>query len=135
MVTCNSAGYLDLCLDSIRRNTSYPNYEVIVIDNHSTDATADLLRKHAADSRIRVHLLDSNPGFAAASNLAALEASGEYLILLNADTLVTSGWIGRLLGHLRADTGLGQVSQRDQRSLSQSSPDGRVAIALARNMV
>jgi GT2 family glycosyltransferase len=111
VVTYKSAEYVDLCLDSIRRNTSYPNYEVIVIDNHSTDATPDLLRKHAAaDSRIRVQLLDSNRGFAGANNLAAREATGEYLILLNADTLVTSGWIGRLLAHLRADASLGLVS-------------------------
>ena len=58
MVAYNSAEYFDLCLDSIRHTTSYPNYKVIVIDNHSTDATADLLHKHAADSRIRVHVLD-----------------------------------------------------------------------------
>ncbi|MDP8979587.1 MAG: glycosyltransferase [Acidobacteriota bacterium] len=111
VITYNSAEYVDLCLDSIRRNTSYPNYEVIVIDNHSTDGTADLLRKQAAaDPRVRVHPRDTNLGFAAANNLAAREASGEYFILLNADTMVTSGWIGRLLRHLRADSALGMVS-------------------------
>ena len=57
---------------SIRRNTAYPNYEVIIVDNHSADGTLDLLRDYPAlDEQIRITLLDSNKGFAAATNEAA----------------------------------------------------------------
>jgi polysaccharide pyruvyl transferase CsaB len=110
IATHNSAEFVRPCLRSIARETSYPNYEVIVVDNASTDGTLQELQEcAAADPRIRVQALSTNTGFAAANNAGALAAEGEYLILLNIDTMVTSGWIGRLLGHLRRDPLIGVI--------------------------
>ncbi len=53
--------------------------------------------------------LNRNSGFAAGNNLAARQANGEYLILLNIDTMVTSGWIERLLRHVRLDPSIGII--------------------------
>ena len=110
MVTYNSAEFIGACLDSIRRNTAYPNYEVVIVDNNSTDGTKDLLRQYAGhDARIRVTLLGTNKGFAAATNEAAAGASGEYFLMQNADTMVTSGWITRLIRHVGIDSTVGLV--------------------------
>ena len=110
IVTYNSAEFVRLCLDSIRDCTAYPALEIIVVDNGSTDGTADILRKYAlTERRIRVECLDRNSGFAAGNNLAARQANGEYLILLNIDTMVTSGWVERLLRHVRLDPSIGII--------------------------
>src|ERR1035441_4460719 len=98
MVTYNCREFLRPCLDSIFRNTAYPNYELVVVDNNSSDGGQDILREYAAgDSRIRLALLAENRGFAGGNNEAARHGDGEYLLLLNPDTIVTFGWMHRLL--------------------------------------
>ncbi len=110
IVTHNSAEFVAPCLESIRDCTAYPAYEVIVVDNASSDATAEIVgRYEEADRRIGVTRLTENTGFAAGNNLAARQASGEYLIMLNVDTVVTSGWIERMLRHVRRDPSIGII--------------------------
>jgi GT2 family glycosyltransferase/SAM-dependent methyltransferase/glycosyltransferase involved in cell wall biosynthesis len=110
VVTHNSDRYILPCLESILRNDSYPNVEIIVVDNASTDVTADMVRSFSDRSpRFRYELLDSNRGFAAGNNLAAQLSQGEYLAFLNPDTVVTPGWLGRLLSHLNREPGIGLV--------------------------
>jgi len=110
IVTHNSAEFVAPCLESIRDSTAYPAYEVIVVDNASSDPTADIVEKYAeADRRVQINRLAENTGFAAGNNLAARKASGEYLIILNVDTVVTSGWIERMLRHVRRDRSIGII--------------------------
>jgi polysaccharide pyruvyl transferase CsaB len=110
IVTYNSAEFVLPCLESIRDSTAYPAYEVIIVDNASTDGTAEVLRKYAAtDDRIQIDCLATNKGFSGGNNYAARKATGEYLILLNIDTMVTSGWIERMLRHIRHDPSIGIV--------------------------
>jgi GT2 family glycosyltransferase len=83
----------------------------VVVDNHSFDGTAGILRQYAAaDPRIRVHLLSENRGFAGGNNEAARQSSGEFLLLLNPDTIVTSGWLHRLMRILQTDPAAGIVA-------------------------
>ena len=109
VISFDNAALLAQCLDSVRDCTTHPNYEVLVVDNRSSRVTAALLAaRSAADPRVRVLRTDHNAGFAAAANLG-LRAPGdyEYAVLLNDDTLVTRGWLQRLLLHLAdARTGL-----------------------------
>ena len=110
MVTYNSRHYVRPCLESVLRNTSYPNYEVLIADNGSSDDTLELLHRYAEDEpRLRVIALGENKGFAAANNVAARQAGGQYLIFLNIDTVVTPGWVGRLLRHHQRDPSAGVV--------------------------
>jgi GT2 family glycosyltransferase/glycosyltransferase involved in cell wall biosynthesis len=100
VVTYNSAEYVDLCFESLLRHTSYPSFEVIAVDNASGDATAERLEAFARrDGRIRVIRNERNLGFAGGNNQAAGLARGEYLVMLNADTIVTPCWLERLLRH------------------------------------
>ena len=110
IVTHNSLEFVDCCLDSVLRNTSYPNFEVIIADNASSDETPSaLLRWADRDRRIRVQCLPRNLGFAGANNAVARQARGAYLVLLNIDTVVTPGWVGRLMRPHREDPSIGQV--------------------------
>jgi GT2 family glycosyltransferase len=101
IVTYNNLVYTRLCLESILKNTDYINYEVIIVDNNSTDGTCDYLGL-MTDRFPNLHVIfnESNHGFARANNQGLAQASGEYFILLNNDTIVPSGWLSRLLRHL-----------------------------------
>jgi GT2 family glycosyltransferase len=78
------------------------------VDNASTDDTVSQLGEYAEpDSRLRVVALPKNLGFAGGNNRAVQESRGEHLIFLNIDTMVTAGWIGRLLRHIHRDHSIG----------------------------
>ncbi|HUF56672.1 MAG TPA: glycosyltransferase family 2 protein [Thermohalobaculum sp.] len=84
---------------SARAETAAP-HEIIVVDNASTDGSAEAIAR--AFPEIRLMAESRNHGFARATNLAAAEARGEYLLLLNPDTVVLDGAIDRLLAFARA---------------------------------
>ena len=72
-------------------------YELILVDNGSSDGTPEYLRSFAqAHSNVKVILNTSNLGFAHGNNQGAAAATGEILVFLNNDTLVTSGWLDGL---------------------------------------
>jgi GT2 family glycosyltransferase len=97
IVTYNNVEYTRLCIESVLRNTHTPRYEVIVVDNASSDATREYLQQ-VPD--VRVILNDRNEGFARANNQGIAASTGRFVILLNNDTVVPPGWSCRLLRHL-----------------------------------
>jgi GT2 family glycosyltransferase len=110
LVTHNSRDFIGPCLDSIARNTSYPNYEVLIADNASADGTAGILQSRVqADPRLRVTLHAKNLGFSPANNLLARQSAGPLLVFLNTDTIVSPGWLGRLRRPLLCDPRVGAV--------------------------
>jgi GT2 family glycosyltransferase/glycosyltransferase involved in cell wall biosynthesis len=105
VVTYNNLALTRLCLESVVCNTDYPNYEVIVVDNNSSDGTPAYLRYLANEySNIQVVLNPENAGFARANNQGIARSTGDYFVLLNNDTIVPSGWLSRLLRHLQDPT-------------------------------
>ncbi|MFP5289309.1 MAG: glycosyltransferase, partial [Thermoanaerobaculia bacterium] len=98
------------CLESVLTGETWPRFEILVVDNASPDGTAEYLRSLAAsDPRVRIFLQERNLGFPAANNLGLREARGEVFLLLNNDTVVPPGMIGRLVRPLRRDRQLGIV--------------------------
>ncbi len=81
------------CLASIAQRTDGPAYEVIVVDDGSTDATPELLGR--IEGLVLLHN-DVNLGFIGSCNHGAAAARGEFLVFLNNDTLVTAGWLQAL---------------------------------------
>lgn len=86
IVSYNVKHYLEQCLVSVRRACRDIEAEVWVVDNASRDSTADYVRRHFPE----VHLIanDENVGFSRANNMAILRSAGEYVLLLNPDTVV-----------------------------------------------
>lgn len=83
------------CIRSLYAETCDISFEVIVVDNGSSDGSAQAIAN--AFPQIRLIALAHNLGFGPANNLAAREASGKYLLLLNSDTVVLDKAIGRLV--------------------------------------
>jgi GT2 family glycosyltransferase/glycosyltransferase involved in cell wall biosynthesis len=101
IVTYNNLALTRLCLESLFRNTDYPNYEVIVVDNSSSDDTQSYLVKlSACHENLKIILNETNLGFAKANNQGIRRSSGDYIVLLNNDTIAPRGWLSRLLKHL-----------------------------------
>lgn len=105
IVTFNNLKYTKLCLESIFAKTAYPNFEIIVIDNASSDDTVDYVNNLAlTHGNINIIVNKENKGFVAANNIGIQKATGELIILLNNDTIVTPGWISGLIKYLNDPT-------------------------------
>jgi GT2 family glycosyltransferase/glycosyltransferase involved in cell wall biosynthesis len=98
------------CLASLEACSDYPNLELIVVDNASSDGTPEFLRTwERGAGRRRVLLNEDNKGFAGGNNQGLAVATGDYLVLLNNDTQVTPGWVRTLRAHLARDPGIGII--------------------------
>jgi GT2 family glycosyltransferase len=98
------------CLQSIFEQTDYPDFEVIVVDNNSNDGTQEYLKAFAGkEPRLRLIQNKVNRGFAGGNNDAIRVARGNFLVLLNTDTLVSRGWLQGLVRELQADSSIGLV--------------------------
>lgn len=99
--TKNQQGLLSRCIESIVEKTLYKNYEILIIDNQSTEPDAvyylEQITKLGAEN-IRILSYPHKFNFSAINNQAATQARGEYLLLLNNDTAVLRGdWLNSLL--------------------------------------
>ncbi|MBT3346353.1 MAG: glycosyltransferase [Gemmatimonadetes bacterium] len=107
----NGAGLTEKCLFGIAGNTAdEPNYEVIVVDNGSSDWTMYLL--HAMEGDLRVLSNDRNLGFARACNQGAADARGEYVLFLNNDTVPHAEWLAAMVDVADSDPTIGVVGAR-----------------------
>lgn len=97
------------CLNSISEHTSGIDYEIIVIDNASTDATAQLFKSVRGLTYVRNQV---NANFAGGNNQGAKIARGKYLMFLNNDTAVTPGWLNALVDELEHNSRTGIVGGR-----------------------
>lgn len=87
------------CLESIAHYTTYPNYEIVLVDTGSSDKKVWHLYEEFADEKVRVEKWTKPFNFSAVCNFGASKARGKYLLFLNNDTeVITSNWIEGLLG-------------------------------------
>ncbi|QDT76779.1 SPBc2 prophage-derived glycosyltransferase SunS [Gimesia maris] len=105
LVTHNQLAYTQICIESIFKRTIAP-FELIVVDNGSTDGTTEYL---SSLDRVRVIENEENRGFPAAANQGIEIATGDAVLLLNNDTIVTTGWLDSLRTTLRSDEKIGIV--------------------------
>lgn len=95
----NSAPFLADCLSSIQKQT-YSNWELIIINDGSTDNTRQILESFAADSRIRIYSRKSNSGIAASLNQAVSLAKGQFLARMDADDVMYPHRLSRQVRYL-----------------------------------
>ena len=86
------------CLFSLKKNTSGVKYEIIIVDNASTDDTGRLFSEKVQN--VTYHRNDANLGFAKACNQGAAKAKGKYIVFLNNDTVPLTEWLTALIGEL-----------------------------------
>ncbi|MBU1638474.1 glycosyltransferase [bacterium] len=98
------------CLEAISNDASRVSYEVIVVDNHSTDDTPKLLE--AVEGDIKVLRESMNRGFASACNRGARLADGKYLLFLNNDTAPQSGWLDAMVECAEQNESTGAVGAK-----------------------
>ncbi|CUS97754.1 Glycosyltransferase, GT2 family [Candidatus Chrysopegis kryptomonas] len=101
----NQLEYTKLAIESIRKYTYIP-YELIVVDNASTDGTYQYLSTLQDAKLIRN---PENYGFPKAVNQGIAHAEGDYIVILNNDVIVTDKWLERLIEHLKKDNSIGIV--------------------------
>ncbi len=95
IVSWNSAEYLPRCLDCLNAQT-FRNFEVVIVDNGSTDCALDNLAERYPNFNFQIKQLDRNHGFAVANNIGARLARGLWLALLNPDAFPAPDWLAAL---------------------------------------
>lgn len=121
IVSWNTVSFLENCLASILANPPTSSFEIWVVDNASTDDSPRMVREKFP----QVHLVENreNVGFARANNQAIQQCAGEYVLLLNPDTLVTSGALQALSNFLDKHPEAGAAGAKIL------NPDGSLQIA------
>lgn len=99
IVNYNSLFHLDLCLKSMLIRSKFP-FEVLIVDNHSTNDSSFAYLQKLTDPRIRVIYNQTNLGFPKSCNLGLEKAQGDLLVTMNPDVLVPPNWLNRLHWHL-----------------------------------
>lgn len=111
VLTYNAKKYTEKCLDSIRHHTTVP-YELIVIDNASTDGTVEMLEERAKENEFTTLVLNrSNQGVAGGRNQGLELARQDIVIFLDNDTVVGKDWDTTILKHFYRDQKIGIVGK------------------------
>lgn len=106
----NGLGFTKKCLASIKSKTTSPDYEIIVVDNGSCAKEVQELKKMRAKKAIdKLILNESNRGFSGGNNQGIKAAEGDYLFLLNNDTILTENWLAELVKTAEKDPKIGVV--------------------------
>ncbi len=120
----NGAHHLPACLDSLRRQ-SFRDFQVIVVDNASTDGSLDLLAREYPE--VRVMALPENRGFAGACNAGIRATRSQFVALLNNDTEAHPSWLAAIVDAFRRHPDVGIVASKmllfDRRDIFHTAGD------------
>ncbi len=120
----NGAHHLPTCLEALRRQT-FRDFEVIVVDNASTDESRELLARDFPE--VRIIALPENRGFAGACNAGIRAARGEIVVLLNNDTEADPGWLAAVVDAFERHPEVGIVASKmllfDRRDVFHTAGD------------
>jgi GT2 family glycosyltransferase len=103
----NGIVWVEKCLSSVLE-TKYPNFEVIFVDNASTDESLLWVEQHlGGDARVKIIKNAENVGYSAGNNIGFAHSSGDYIVFLNNDTVVDPEWLSRLVNAFTEDESIG----------------------------
>ena len=123
IVNYNVSYYLLQCVDSLSHALRGTDSEVIVVDNHSRDNSVTLLRQYHPEVRIVENL--HNLGFAKANNIAIRQSRGEYVLLLNPDTIVSESVVKGVISFLDSHPEAGSAGVRMLNADGTVAPESR----------
>ena len=126
IVNYNVRTYLEQCLHSVRKALEGIEGEVFVVDNHSTDDSVEVL--HRDYPWVRLIENQDNMGFARANNMAIREAQGEYVLLLNPDTVVGEHTLREALAFMEAHEQAGGAGVMMHNADGTKAPESRRAL-------
>lgn len=106
----NGRKFLEECIDSLKGQT-FQDFETILVDNGSTDGSADFAEERYGEF-LRVVRNKENLGFAGGNNVGIRMARGEYIVLLNNDTMVDPRWLEELVKAARFDPPIGMWASK-----------------------
>jgi len=101
IINYNGKHHLEKCLKSLIQ-IDYKNYEIILVDNNSSDDSINFVKKFYPS--VGIIQLEKNYGFAEPNNIGAKRATGEFLLFLNNDTIVKSNFISELVNVINTDS-------------------------------
>src|SRR5690606_11368628 len=130
IVNFNVKYFLELCLDSVFRAGRGLDMEVIVVDNHSSDGSMEMVAAKFPEV-IRLSN-DQNLGFSRANNQGVDIARGEYILFLNPDTVMEEDFLSRLLGYMDKNPRAGAIGPKLLDGKGRYSPDGKKAFPTLR---
>ena len=106
----NGEDLLYNCIDSIYKNISIKDFELIVVDNASTDDSINRIKSNFQN--VKIISSNSNLGYSGGCNLGATHANGKYLLFLNNDTEHSSEWIEKLVHFLDSNSNIAAVQPK-----------------------
>ena len=126
IVNYNVRPYITACLDSVQRALEGIESEVFVVDNHSDDDSVEVISRDYA----WVHLINNreNLGFSKANNIAIRQAQGEYILLLNPDTVVAEETLKGVIDFMDQHPKAGGAGVRMHNADGTLAPESRRAI-------
>lgn len=116
----NGKKWLKQCLPTVEKST-YPNKEVLVVNNGSTDDSAEFLQKNYPN--MKVLEIKKNRGYAGANNFGAQQAKGKYILFLNNDTTVTPNFLEPLVEKMENDQSIGAVQPQIRHMVEKNKID------------
>lgn len=116
----NGLERLKKCLSSLRK-VKYPNKEIIVVNNGSTDESAFFIKKYFPE--IKIIELKKNVGYARGKNIGVSKAKGKYILALDNDTIVTPNFLFPLVENLEKDNTIGIVQPQIRSMIEENLLD------------
>ncbi len=124
VVVCihNALYDVEECLLSLWQNRTFP-YEIILVDDGSDEETRDYVAKFAEITGVKLLRNDVASGYTKAANKGLHASESDYVILLNSDTIVTAGWVEKMITCFRKNEKAGIVSPLSNAASYQSVPE------------
>ena len=107
IVNYNVSAFLQLCLDSVTKALKPIKGEIIVVDNHSSDESCAMVKQYFPEVKLIEN--KTNVGFGKANNQGVAQAQGDYILILNPDTIIPENTFILLLNFAKSQTQLGAV--------------------------